>query len=321
MAGDTPGMIPDSDSILTNDIGVRLDQKQHDEKFVMFSTHSDLNSNSYFKSSDGIKEKKRSKQQRNHYHTSEKTTLLNESVVRVGQDRRKRIVQKRTGLDGVVSSKFGSVTEKLQTTMDIGSRHIPDLISSGLLQPSEHMVQGGLVCGVNGSAPVDAGREGPILEDGMVEDVGSSDDDGSDDEDSMVAGNDLKQDAIHVTVEGEVEITTGRVKDVTVSSATMVADVTSDIGKASTTAMHAEAAHVKGKSGKCFIPTNLGFISDTSHMPIAYSMEKIPCALLLVLTLKNPMCLIIPIHSLLGPLVTHSLLHHLYACSPSLFCR
>ncbi|KAI3515893.1 hypothetical protein L1887_14798 [Cichorium endivia] len=107
------------------------------------------------------------------------------------------------------------------------------------------MVQGGLVSGVNGSAPVDAGREGPILEDGMVEDVGSSDDDASDDEDSMVAENDLKQDAIHVTVEGELEITADRVKDVTVSNATVVANVTSDIGKAYTTAMHAEAAHVK----------------------------------------------------------------------------
>ncbi|KAI3700168.1 hypothetical protein L2E82_44789 [Cichorium intybus] len=71
------------------------------------------------------------------------------------------------------------------------------------------MAQPGFVCGINGYAAVNNGGEGTIeeekkMEDGMVEDVGSSDDDGSDDVDSMVVGKDLKQDAGHITVEEKV---------------------------------------------------------------------------------------------------------------------
>ncbi|KAI3723652.1 hypothetical protein L2E82_35406 [Cichorium intybus] len=68
------------------------------------------------------------------------------------------------------------------------------------------MVQPGFVCGINGYAAVNTGGEGTIveeekMEDGMVEDVGSSDDDGFDDVDSMVVRKDLKQDAGHITIE------------------------------------------------------------------------------------------------------------------------
>ncbi|KAI3699727.1 hypothetical protein L2E82_44199 [Cichorium intybus] len=292
MDDDSPGC----DFILLSNDGVMMDQQPQTHKFSARNVHeSDFSFNS-------VKERKKAKVQ---YHPrifkepSKKCSWLDYKTKKDIQQKEACIQRKRTTengekietennlniLDGVASSKSGFVGEKQQVVVAKGISPIPDLFSTGLIQSSVNLERDGSRSGYNILIPtVECGvldyvhdttsGDGPMMEDGMVEDAITSNEnegededdpsdgmlleDGRDGDDLVVAGNVIEASAYGGAVSAQPSPID--VKDC--STVMHTGDVTSDLGRLPSTRPTVNsdpAAKKHGMKGSLFNPINDNF--------------------------------------------------------------